>query len=934
MSGTPSRIGAYPIERELGRGGMGVVYLGRDVRLDRPVAIKVLPEALSRDPERLARFEREARILASLRHTNIAGIYGLEESEGRRFLALEYVEGETLLERLARGAMPIEEALDVCRQIAAGVEGAHEGGVIHRDLKPGNVKITPGGEVKVLDFGLAKGGAVSAPSSGTDHDLSLSPTMALAATGVGVILGTAAYMSPEQARGRLVDRRTDIWSFGCVLYECLTGRQLFTGETVSDVLAKILERDPDWSALPHRTPARVRDLLRRCLDKDAKKRLRDIGDARLQLEESLAQLHSPGHAAPDDAGVSRTGRLPGFRGGAIALGLALAGAVGGIAGWSTIGPGGAFHRVETSPEVAHVSVTLPSTIRFDGLGLFPDGKAFGGRGRPRQKDGSGGEAAPMIYMRTLDSYEMKPVPGTEGAVDGFPSADGRSLYFIAPISRGASKFRLSKMSLDAGVPPIGLGEYKDEWGRGIALHGGDILVSLDRGVQYLRLPAAGGDPGQPIKVDAGDYRGTLTPVSLLPDDRGVLMNGIAYGSRGWYYRIALLDLVTNKVRFLLDDAGNAVYAPTGHLLFSRGDALLAAAFDLDRLAITGPPVPIMNGMYTRFIAEPAFFELGANGALLYRPGGVVMNERRLATVDAAGNVTPWTEDRRPYAQPSISRDGSRFSSVITNSRAIDEIWVSDLDRPALRRVASVPDADCGRAALSPDGQWLAFVRTGRDDKDGIYLQRLDGQGEARRIITPAGPDSQLIAEGWSPDGSVFLSGALVEGRTHIRVQRDPRLTDSREEPRPLISGFVDEFDPVFSPDGRMLAFASNESGKTEVYIGSYRSDGTVGDPVRVSSGAGNSRQPSWTAGGKNLLYVTEPRRLMSVAISASPAIAAGAPVQVADLERLRISDFTVLPDGRLFGVLTSEMERNEVTEEHIVLGFFELLKRRMAAAGG
>jgi eukaryotic-like serine/threonine-protein kinase len=928
-----SQIGAYPIERELGRGGMGVVYLGRDTRLDRPVAIKVLPDALADDAERLARFEREARILASLRHANIAGIYALEESDGRRFLTLEYVEGETLSQRLARGALPVEEALEVCRQIAAGVEAAHEGGVIHRDLKPGNVKITPGGEVKVLDFGLAKGGGPTAGSS--EPDLSASPTLTYAATGVGVILGTAAYMSPEQARGKAVDRRTDIWSFGCVLYECLTGRQLFTGETVSDIMAKILEREPDWSLLPPQTPARARELLRRCLEKDAKKRLRDIGDARIQLEEALTEIQSSGRMAVAASEERRHTRAstPLLTARTLALGLVI-GAIAGVIAWITIGPGaGLARRAKTFAKVTHLSVTLPPETRFDFGGLSPDGTTLVYVGRPRKTEGSTEEPAPMVYVRRLDSYDMKPLAGTEGAVGLFPSADGRSIFFVAPASRGAAKFKFSRVPTDGSAPPIALGDWKDEWGGVVPLHGGDILVTVDQGSKYLRLPVSGADPGPPVKMDAGSYRGNFFPTSVLPGDRGVLMNGISYGSRGWYYRIALLDPRTGKVRFLLDDGGNAVYSPTGHLLFTRGDALLAAPFDLGRLALKGPPAPILSGLWTRLAVEPAGFSLGDNGTLMYRPGGAVRAERRLALMDAAGNVKPWSEERRQFTgEPAFSRDGRRFATIITNAQGIDEDWVSDVDRPALRRVVAVPDADCEVGALSPDGQALAYARIGRDNKDGVYVQRTDGQGEPKRVIKPPTPATLVFAAGWSPDGTQFLSIVAADGRSHIRIQRDPLAADPTSEPRPLFSGFVDEFAPAFSPDGQMIAFVSNESGKPEVYVCAYHSDGTASDPVRVSNGGGQN--PHWSAGGRSLLYVADPRRLMSVSITAKPAITAGAPAQLFDLEKLSIADFTVLPDGRLLGVLTSELERNEVTEQNLVLDFFEQLRTRTSGTGG
>src|SRR5262245_60034949 len=502
----PQRIGGYPIERELGRGGMGIVYLGRDTRLGRAVAIKVLPDAFASDPERLARFEREAKLLASLSHANIAGIYGLEEADGHRFLALEYVEGPTLAERVARGALPLDETLEIARQIAGALAAAHDAGIIHRDLKPGNVKLTPAGDVKVLDFGLAKGAGTAESSS----DLSQSPTLTYSPTGVGVILGTAAYMSPEQARAKVVDRRTDIWSFGCVLYEMLTGRQLFRGETASDTIAKILEREPDWSALPPGTPERVRDLLRRCLEKDARKRLRDMGDARIELEDVLAARASQSRI---DAAEMRTRRRAGGPGPLVAYVVAAAAVV--VAAIVLLRP--AMKGIP--PRAIRLTVTEPIEASLGGAAencaIAPDGQAV-------VFVATDSSDTPRLWLRPLETLDSRVMPGTEGASQPFWSPDSRWVGFFADGKR-------KKAGVDGGVEVVcdALNPRGGSW----SARGTIVFAPGGEGPLYS-VSAAGGELRPVTTLDSSRHETAHRFPWFLPDGRHFLYVSLPHRARG------------------------------------------------------------------------------------------------------------------------------------------------------------------------------------------------------------------------------------------------------------------------------------------------------------------------------------------------------------------------------------------------------------------
>jgi hypothetical protein len=486
METPPERIGPYPIERELGRGGMGVVYLGRDPQLGRPVAVKVLPEAMAGDAERLARFDREARMLAAVHHPNVASIFGVgEDGGGRRYLALEYVPGESLAERLARAPLPVADAIAVCRDIAAGLEAAHEAGVVHRDLKPANVRLTPDGAAKVLDFGLAKGATAASSVSGSFAE---SPTRTYlhATTEKGVVLGTLTYMSPEQASGKPVDRRTDVWALGCILFECLSGRAPFAGNTATDAMVKILEREPPWETLPAATPARVRELLERCLEKDRNRRLRDAGDAKLELERAKRDRSS----ATGVTVVRPAARGRGRAGGLVAVALTAVVVAAGLGWWL----GRREARWPATP--LHVAITFPRDQTIDGWDLAPDGKSilFDARRHGDTVDKT------QLYRRGLESSEIAAVPGTLGVAAVAFSPDGRWLYFVR---QSPTATRLVRMPLDGSGPPADIVNWEATWTGYSVLANGDLLILGGNNDAITRVSVRDGTTGPTIPVDLG-----------------------------------------------------------------------------------------------------------------------------------------------------------------------------------------------------------------------------------------------------------------------------------------------------------------------------------------------------------------------------------------------------------------------------------------------
>ncbi|HEX4825837.1 MAG TPA: protein kinase [Candidatus Polarisedimenticolaceae bacterium] len=915
----------YRLVERIGEGGMGVVWRATDTTLGRDVAIKVLPAEFASDPERMARFEREARLLASLNHPGIAAVYGVGSAEGVRFLAMELVEGEDLAERLSQGPMPVVEALETARQIAEALEVAHEKGIIHRDLKPANVKLTPDGQVKVLDFGLAKATVAEGRGSGPTSTPTILPTMTSAGTAMGMILGTAAYMSPEQARGKAVDRRADIWALGCVLYECLTGKRAFDGETASDTIAKVLEREPSFAALPAATPARVRELLQRCLTKDPKLRLRDMGDARIVLDEALAS-RTPSGSLPVavDAPVAAT--AGGRRASPVILAVVgVAGLVIGAVAWALVA---ARPAVAPARGTECVTVTMPPELSVPGLGAFsitPDGKTIVVRAQPKNADGSSA-GPPRIYARRLDQYEFKELPGTEGA-QGFLTPRSGSFLFFAPVSAGAPQFRGFRAPVDGSAPPTSFVDNDTSWTWTVESRDGDLLA-VKQFTDFVRCPP-GGPPSSPIKIDSGRQGVVRYELwNTLPGNGGVLTNIVVYDAKGWHYSFGVLDPKTGKLTTLEEDGGNPVYSTAGYLVFSRGSTLMAMPFDAQSAKPRGPAVAVWSGVSTSFTFQPGYFEISDDGTLVYRPGqtgGI----RQMAYVDASGRVDRWHgEPRGIDIGPEPSPDGRRFACSIVNGRGIDEIFVSDLDRPGFRRVSDDPNADCSSAQWSPDGRRLAYARGGKDGKDGVYVVSADG-GDARRVYATVNQAERAVAYSWLPDGSALFIARNSPGKGELILV--PVAGDEKDAARVKVLAtnelFIDQ--PRVSPEGRRLAYMSAESGMRQVYVAELRPDRTLGHALPLQTSGG--REPRWSRDGKWLFVRDERDRVMKVAVGPAPDITVSSPEIAVDLVAAGVTLWSVLPDGRFFVGLKSDDE-GDLTKLSVVLNWTDEMKRKLGAA--
>jgi serine/threonine protein kinase len=852
----------------LGAGGMGEVYRARDHRLNRDVALKVLPDILALDSDRLARFRREAQVLASLNHPNIAAIHGLEESDGAQALVLELVEGPTLADRIAeRRAGPfgpagstgpglhVDDALPIARQIAEALEAAHEHGVIHRDLKPANIKVRPDGTVKVLDFGLAK---ALEPAGALTGDLSASPTMTSPAmTRIGVILGTAAYMSPEQARGREVDKRADIWAFGCVLYEMLTGRPAFPGADVSEVLAGVIKSDVAWNLLPANTPPKLRALLRRCLDKDPKHRLRDIGDARIDIEEVLATPYERSSVPP---AIPR-GRRERLAWAVAAIGIVAAVATGVVAYWRPTPA--ADTRVFRSSLLPPAGVNYPAVLvpsaRF---ALSPDGRrlAFVGAENPQGTLAeilAGGVT--RLWVQSLDGGAAQPLAGTEGAIGPFWSPDSRFLGF-----RAGNKVKTIGL---AGGPPLILadtnGTHGGTWNRD-----GVILFSSTGVGNPIRLVSvSGGAPTTVTRLNTDNGETQHWDPFFLPDGRHFLY--LAIGSKtspaspnGIY--VTALD--SNEAKLLVPGGSNGLYAQ-GHLFFLRQQTLVAQPFDLERLELTGDAVAIAEQVMTGGGSGiRGAFTVSETGVLAYQPGSAEMGGNadplsQLVWFDRSGKRIGALGDPARFRNAQLAPDGRRVAvNLFDTSRRTRDIWLVDTARGIRTRFTFDP-GDEAALVWSPDGSRLVFSAQG-----DLSLKASSGAGVEEKLVAD---DRGNSPSDWSRDGRFILFSAFAAASDLWIL---PLFGDRK--PFPFLQTSFSEDLGFFSPDGLWIAYVSNESGRNEVYVAPFlglrgeptaAAPGTPGGKWQVSAAGGN--WPRWRSDGKEIFYLAPDSKLMVAAVN-------------------------------------------------------------------
>jgi serine/threonine-protein kinase len=901
-----TKLAHYEITSHLGSGGMGDVYQATDTKLSRSVAIKLLPAAFASDAERLSRFSREAQTLASLNHPNIAQIYGIEESGDTRCIVMELVQGETLQARIQRGAIPVNEALKIAKQIAEAFEAAHDRGIIHRDLKPGNVMLTEDGKIKVLDFGLAKAYNDN-PSS--NANLSNSPTMMSMAGTTGIILGTAAYMSPEQAKGRAVDRRTDIFAFGCVLYEMLTGKRAFDGDDVTDILGAVLRIEPDWTQLPQDLPAGVGKLVRLCLQKNPKNRRSDATDVRLDIEQ-IEQ--DPGPAAQ----VDRIVKAPMWkRAVPVVLALIVGGVITGAAIWKL--------RAAPTLTVTRFIVTLPEGQNYTNNGrslvaISPDGTQMVYVANQR------------LYHRNLSELDARPIPGTEtwgSVLNPVFSPDGRSIVFAA------QDRTLKKIAVTGGAT-VTLGSEPNNifgmsWGEGGIVFGAGI-----EGI--LKVSENGGKkPELLVKVETGEL---AHGPQILPGGESILYTASTGQSIDEWdkAKIYVQPLKGGGPRKLVVDGGtDGRYIPTGHIVYAYQGTLYAVPFELKRLQVTGGPAPVVEGVRRAGGGNTgtAQYSFSQTGSLIYISGPVSVSgtsgaEGTLAAIDLKGGIERLKLPAKTYAFPRVSPDG-KLVAVSTDGKDAN-VWIVDLSGATAPRQLTLGGTN-QYPVWSADSKRVAF-QSDREGDRGIFWQNADGTGTAERLTKPE-QGTEHIPDSWSTDNKRFSYTAAKGRETAVWIfdLQDKKSTVFAAKAGALIGR------STFSPDGQWLAYQSNETGTAEIFVQPFPATGAKYPVVKPAG------WPFWSPDGRALFFNPGPNRLESVGITTKPTFSFKPPESPpGGLMGLRsrnpgasqrVWDFT--PDGKhIIGPIdTANAEQASTTSTaapiNVVLNWFEDLKQRV-----